>query len=292
MDLERALITAASNKFFPSLINLLGSIKTNYPDHPKMYVYDLGLFWTFKKELNNIPGVEVIKMPKFVSFWRSCYTWKTYIFAHPLARLNFYLDAGCQVLRPLDEIFNILDKEGFFLIEQGVKFKDIVPQEYKELFDLSEEFDKEEALHAGEFGFKNNLLQNATLQKVYSWALAGLALGFSPVDAWRNKGKNKSVFIRNCRIFRHDMTLLNIMLRKNFGRNLEVHSGAQFAGGLNNHQNQYIWNLRLNYSTLDYIQARFLHKKIDLLVLFNRTVLRIMIFAKSFKSKSFKSMIK
>jgi hypothetical protein len=90
--MNRAIITSCSNKFFPAVINLIGSIKNNYPDHPPIFVYDLNILKIFKKELETIKNVKVIQMPKFCVHWESCYTWKTYIFQHSLAESNLYLD--------------------------------------------------------------------------------------------------------------------------------------------------------------------------------------------------------
>ena len=207
---DRCIITSASNKFFPSVLNLLGSFKLVYPNHPKIYVYDLGLLKIFRRELELINGVEVIKMPEFCKHWRSCYTWKTYIFSHPLANLNFYLDAGCQILRPLDELFFDINNRGLLLIDQGQCFKKIVPETYKSIFNLNNEFDNETIIHAGIIGFKNSPEIINIFDKIYKSAIAGLSLGFSPGEMWRNKYKNKNIFIRDCEIFRHDLTLLNI----------------------------------------------------------------------------------
>ncbi len=178
--LDRVIITAASTKFFPSLINLIGSIKRNYPNHPKIFVYDVGLLNIFVKELALIDDVEVLKMSKFCNHWRSCYTWKTYIFAHPLARLNFYLDAGCQVLKSLDDIFSRIDVENVFLIDQGHSFKEIVPKSYKSIFNISDKYDNLTTIHAGVIGFKSDPQIIALFKKVYDSACAGLTLGFSP----------------------------------------------------------------------------------------------------------------
>ncbi|PIR95905.1 MAG: hypothetical protein COT92_03905 [Candidatus Doudnabacteria bacterium CG10_big_fil_rev_8_21_14_0_10_42_18] len=274
---ERALITSASNKFFPSLINLLGSIKTNYPKAPKIYVYDLGLFWSFRKELESIEGVEILEMPKFVTFWRSCYTWKTYIFTHPLARLNFYLDAGCQVLKSLDGIFEQIEKYGYFFIEQGVSLSRIVPKDYIEKLGLDEKFKSAESIHAGELGFKADSAISEALEQSFEWAKQGLALGFSQKDAWRNKGKDKTNIVRNCEIFRHDMTLLNIAVRKKFMANFTIHSSKIFAGGYKEDPKQVIWHLRLSYKRLDYFSHKFLHSNFDPIAVFNRLVVVFMV---------------
>jgi len=279
--LDRAIITSASNKFFPSLINLLGSIKHNYPTASQIFVYDLGLSTPFRKELELIEGVTCISMPKFVPFWRSCYTWKSYIFAHPQARLNFYLDAGCQVLRPLDTIFEAIDRDGYFLIYQGGTFADIVPNSYKEQFNVSKELDNLQCLHAGIFGFKVGSQAEQPIAFAYQAARDGLAIGFSVYEQWRNKGVDKNNIIRDCRVFRHDMTLLNIGFRKAYGDSLRIHSVEQYAGGKGDHPEQYIWQMRLGYRSLDFLSPSSLHLRSGPLVWFNRLVVGGMIIIKN-----------
>ncbi len=278
---QKALITSASNKFFPSLVNLLGSIKANYPGHPQIFIYDLGLYWIFRKELDSLQGVTVLDMPRFVSFWRSCYTWKTYILSHPLADLNFYLDAGTQVLKPLDDIFVEIEKENYFAIQQGVSLKQIVPEDYWDKLGLNRINENEESIHAGELGFKADSEISEVLYESYNWALKGLALGFSPKDKWRDKGYNKIGIVRNCEIFRHDMTLLNIAFRKKFGKAGHLNSGVIFAGGYKSHPNQAIWNLRLSFRKLDYCNQSFLHPRFSFIAWLNRIIIGAMLVLKN-----------
>ena len=40
---NRMIITAASSTFGPSLLALLGSLNLNWPGHPPVRVYDIGL---------------------------------------------------------------------------------------------------------------------------------------------------------------------------------------------------------------------------------------------------------
>lgn len=258
---EKALITAASNKFFPSLINLLGSIKVNYPSHPKIFIYDLGLFKIFRKELETIENVEVVDMPVFCGHWRSCYTWKTYIFTHPFAELNLYLDAGCQIEGSLDFAFEIIKSEGYYIIPQGRSVKDIVPVEYKTIFGIGDDWDNEECVDAGVLGFKREPKIKKILDEVYNAGLAGLALGFSKKDLWRNKGKDKNIFIRNCELFRHDLTLVNILFRKHI-----------FP--LVSHSEGPILKVRLNFKKLKYTQPKLLHPTTDFVTKFNRVLIQ------------------
>lgn len=84
-------------------------------------------------------------------------------------------------------------------------------------------------------------------------------MGFSESEfKKRNKGKDKSIFIRNCELFRHDQTLLNLYLRKYFGKifinNINKYAGWQSP---NEHPEQLIWNLRRNYKKLEYADKNF-----------------------------------
>ncbi|MFA5879713.1 MAG: hypothetical protein WC860_06010 [Candidatus Margulisiibacteriota bacterium] len=274
--MEKCIITSASNKFFPSLINLIGSIKVNYPNHPDIYVYDLGLFYTFKKELESIEKVHIIKMPHFCSFWRSCYTWKTYIFNNPLAKLNFYIDAGSQILRPLDEIFDIIEKDNYFTVIQKVNLETITPPEYLNLFDIDTKYYKQYVIAAGIFGFKNEPNINKILSKLHEASISGLCLGFSPTEQWKNKGNNKNPFIRNCMGFRHDSTLLNLVLIKYLG-NFKKHEIEKYGNdhSPNEHPEQLIWNFRMNYTKLQYLNKKYLNSKKVFISLFNLIILKL-----------------
>jgi len=284
--MEKCIITAASNKFFPSLINLIGSIKSNYPNHPDIFVYDLGLFYTFKKELESIEKVHVIKMPHFCKFWRSCYTWKTYIFNNPLAKLNFYLDAGIQILRPLDEIFDIIKKENYFTVVQIANLESITPPEYLNLFNIENKYNKEYVVTAGIFGFKNKSNINNILNKLHEASVSGLCLGFSPSEQWKNKGKNKNKFIRNCKMFRHDTTLLNLILIKHLGdfKKYDLNKYG-YNESPNKHPEQLIWNMRMNYQKLQYTNSNYLYKNKNYIINLNRIFIKLFIVTKKINLK-------
>lgn len=243
--MERVIATSCSNKFFPSLLNFLGSIKNNYPNHPPVVVYDLGLFWFFRKHLEGYEGVTIKKIPRFCNHWRSCYTWKPYIFQDIKNKNCLYLDAGNQVLKSLDDIFDIIDKEGYYTVPQGLPLWEIIPQEYVDLFPYIKNFLNDDHVAAGTFGFRSNFLPiKETIAQTFSAALSGLCLGFSAQEQWRNKGKNRNNFIRGCRVFRHDQTVLNIFLRNNLD-SLRL-----------NNLSEYSTHLRLNFLRLRYVYSQ------------------------------------
>lgn len=279
---SRSLITSCSNKFFPSVINLLTSIKVNYPNHPHIYVYDLGLFTTFRKELESIEGVTVVDIPPFCPHWRNCYTWKTYILAHPFTELNFYIDAGCQILRPLNEVFDIIEKDSLLLLDTGCSFENLIPKEYREIFDLGDKFNSETTFSAGIIGFSNEPQIMKIFKHAYAAGISGLTLGFSADNLWRNKGKDKNIFIRSSSFFRHDQTLINLFYKKYFPEQKLIRSHDDYSyTSKNKTPNQLIWHLRLGYSNLEYTKINQLHKDKNILYQFNRLIIKLMLALKN-----------
>lgn len=279
--LDKALYTACSNKYFPGVINQLGSLKVNYPGHPKVFVYDLGISYIFKKELEQIENVEVVPMPHFVSYWRSCYTWKTFIFAHPKARLNFYMDSGCEALGPLDEIFDFIERDDYFCVRPDQVLHEALPLEYRHLFPVDEKYYNMYIVAGGTFGFKNPSRVTPALEDVYQSAVAGLSLGFSPKDLWRNKGHNKSVFVRGCSLFRHDTSLLSVVLRKYLGD--YVDHGSERYGGRSPFKSlpdQLIFNSRMLYLSTPFLRREVLHKKKNFAAAINRVYIRSFLFVR------------
>lgn len=259
---EKAILTSCSNKFFPGVLNLIGSIKNTYPKHPPIFVYDQGILPLFRKELELTEGVTVIPIPPFCPHFKSCYTWKTYIFAHPPARLNFYMDSGLQVLAPLDSVFDQIEKDDYLAIAQNLPLERTTPEEYKELFNIEERFYKETYITAGIFGFKTNSKITGVLNDLYEAGIAGLCLGFSPKEVWRNKGKNKNSFIRKCELFRFDTSVLTLLMRKELKDFIVSPQDKYELGTLLNTPDQLIFNARLKYIKKENIQPKLLINKI------------------------------
>jgi len=227
-------------------------------------------------------NVKVLKIPKFCEFWRSCYTWKTYILNTPLAEQNLYLDAGNQVLRPLDDLFVKIEVNGYLAVSQGrtVHIADITPKEYMDLFGMNESDSDREIITAGIFGFdRSNKLKNIT-NILYSSGKSGLCLGFSPTEQWKNKGVNRTDFVREAKMFRHDTTLLSLILIKHI-KELVVEDVKYFDCNRHEDKDQYIWNFRMNYSKLEFI-GRFGNSN-ELLGILSYVVIVIMLFLKKIK---------
>ena len=84
-EASRLIITAASGAYGPSLLALLGSLNLNWPNHPPVRVYDIGLNdGTLQVLAEN--QIEVIKVPPFCPHWRKHFTWKIWCLNNAPAR--------------------------------------------------------------------------------------------------------------------------------------------------------------------------------------------------------------
>ena len=112
---DRMIITAASSVFGPSLLALVGSLNLNWPDHPRIRVYDIGLDDDTLRILD-ASNVEVIKVPEFCPHCRKHFTWKIWCWNDAPARDVLWVDAGLVVLKPLDDVFSAIDNLGYFVV--------------------------------------------------------------------------------------------------------------------------------------------------------------------------------
>jgi len=112
---DRMIITAASAAFGPSLLALLGSLNLNWPEHPHVRVYDIGLDDNTLHVLKD-NDVEVIKVPEFCPHWRKHFTWKIWCWNDAPAHEILWMDAGIVVLKPLDSVFHAIDNMGYFVV--------------------------------------------------------------------------------------------------------------------------------------------------------------------------------
>jgi hypothetical protein len=109
------IITAASEGYAPSLLALIGSLNCNWPEHPPVLAYDLGLSDNILKILteNRIP---IRQVPPFCPHWRKHYTWKLWCWQDAPADHVLWMDAGMTVLAPLPEAFLAIQKLGYFAV--------------------------------------------------------------------------------------------------------------------------------------------------------------------------------
>ena len=112
---QTTIITTASEKYTDSLFALIGSLNCNWPNHPRIVVYDIGLEEESLKFLNNAK-IEVRKVPVFCEHWRQHYTWKIWCINDIETENVIYVDAGTCILDNLDEIIDEINVRGYFII--------------------------------------------------------------------------------------------------------------------------------------------------------------------------------
>lgn len=118
MQDSRLIITAASEPFADSLIALLGSLDANWPAHPRVLVYDIGLNACTVARLDAC-AIAVKPVPAFCPHWRDHYTWKLWCLCDAPAVSVVWMDATIAVLQPLDELFDAVETLGYFFTGNG-----------------------------------------------------------------------------------------------------------------------------------------------------------------------------
>lgn len=250
---ECAITTAACDYFAPFLIAMLHSLILNFPDHPQIYIADLGMKKMQKKEIEKFSNVKIFSVEKFSITWRQMYSWKFYAMMFPQSeRYIFHIDAGTIILRDLSLIFLSIKKNCYFAIAQTPqKVGDILPEEFIGVITNGErKLNEEEVFAAGIFGYdKYSIFGNAIIES-HEWAKKGATLGYSKCEIDRIK-KNETLIIRKCKCFRHDQTILNIVLRK-YRSDIKVRNMRKYLGVGNpdDHPHQYIWLSRQSSKSL------------------------------------------
>jgi hypothetical protein len=209
--LNIGIITAASEKYANSLFCLIGSLNCNWPTHPKILVFDLGLEANTLETLN-AANIEVKKIPAFCAHWRSHYTWKLWCMANADFDLIIWMDAGMCILQELEEVIEIINNRGYFLVP-NYQFLD---------YEVSEEA----CLACGvPYSYR---IGKATI--------AGTFIGFSKYsqfgalidEAFNISLKEENIKAYNAR-HKHDQSIISILTYKYFP-NPELEDGIQYLG--------------------------------------------------------------
>lgn len=250
---DSALVTAADAKYAPFLFNALSSIHVNFPDHPLVYVFDLGLSRSQCWELESVPWVRLRPIDRFVSHWKIGWSWKPYILTQVQERYLLYFDAANIVLyRSIALWFLAIKRHGFFGIANGQLMQDVTPSDYWNMFGLnSTTCALRPTFGAGLFGFDQNGPAGMAIRKCLALTVAGWNLGRS---ASEKNPLYTNVALRDCICFRADQTLLNLAMIEFMGLDMEIRDELRYCGlgGQRDHVNQYLWYSRRNRRSMLY----------------------------------------
>ena len=130
--LKHYYCTAADTRFFDRLKNLIGSIHRFDFDHlGEIAVFDLGLTKVQRDQLKymqkvSLRAVEITHPDILKQFVISPggrltvghFAWKPVVIKQALELFPYilYLDAGLTVLKPLDDLFEFINKQGYFFL--------------------------------------------------------------------------------------------------------------------------------------------------------------------------------
>lgn len=112
---KRNILTSSNARYFPILLNLIGSIHKNSYNY-NIYVLDLGMFEWQIDCVSKISNVYIIKDQYTFDFFK----WK-FDFVNNFSGKSFlYLDAGCSVNKDLSYLFDYIDNNGFLIFNHFI----------------------------------------------------------------------------------------------------------------------------------------------------------------------------
>jgi hypothetical protein len=240
---ERMIITAASAAFGHSLLALLGSLNLNWPDHPPVRVYDIGLDEHTLGELNR-NKVEVVPVPPFCSHWRKHFTWKIWCWNDAPAREILWMDAGLVVLQPLGEVFDAIGRHGYFVVPTYHLLTENASHHACRGCGVDPSFRKGRMTLAGTvIGFKKQGRMEDILKE---------ALSIARVEEYIASVK---------KTHRHDQMIISLLLHKHLGQAI-MSDGIVYCGWLSPRQTpgQKVWVHRraLMKKDQEYLASRIL----------------------------------
>ncbi|MBI3901573.1 MAG: hypothetical protein HY306_01295 [Nitrosomonadales bacterium] len=231
---DRMIITAASAAFGPSLLALLGSLDCNWPGHPRVRVYDIGLdagtLATLQKH-----QIEVVPVPPFCAHWRKHFTWKIWCWNDVPARDVLWMDSGMAVLQPMDELFEAIDRLSYFVVPTYHLLTENASLNACRSCGVSPSFRDGKMTLAGTFiGFRKEGKMKAILAEAL--AIANVEENIASVE----------------KMHRHDQMIISLLLYKHF-EHVVMLDGMVYCGWLSPQQvtGQKIWVHRRALAAVD-----------------------------------------
>ena len=158
MSNNNIIITAANAAFYNSLLTLIASIhRESFDLVDQVFVFDLGLNDHQKKAVNSLSKVSIVNFPDNVNTNPSDYAFKCHClhWGQDHSKNVFWLDAGVMLLQPINEIYDIINKEDIFLVGDRHLNCDFTHNECREVMSATESELNDVQLSAGILGYKS-----------------------------------------------------------------------------------------------------------------------------------------
>lgn len=236
------ILTAASEAFEESLICMIASLNINWPNHPEILVYDLGMS---ERTINFLKDnrIEVIKVPPFKAHWRKHFTWKLWAIHQCNADIVLWLDAGLVVLGSLVAVIKQINNCGYFITPTYHPLIEAVSDNCRKSCGVTLNFlDNKMCFSGNTIGFKKHGVTKILVDEAYTIALVE-----------ENIAANEPMH-------RHDQAILSTLIYKYFNNPI-VLDGFMFSEYRSPHQtaDQRIWAHRrkIHHEDKEYLVNHF-----------------------------------
>jgi hypothetical protein len=174
--------TAASSEYYDSLLTLISSIHEYCNETvDRVVVYDIDLSSEQKDNLSNLLKVELRSDSiKYDSAFREDYMFKLIILKDSLKENGnvLWLDAGVCCLQDIKCIFNIIESEGIFCVEDHTQINATwTNSNCKEKMSVtSTELDQHQ-ICSGIFGYTPGSIYSRLIEEAYEYGMQGCTKG-------------------------------------------------------------------------------------------------------------------
>jgi len=201
--------TAVNSKFIPSLLVWIESLIKQKISLEKITVY----YWpeaeteisAIKKNYSAVtftvfPTTSPAEIP-WADFWEpQHYGWKLWIIYQNLSQPGIYIDAGVMVARPIADIYDIIEKEGAFLLEDENLNRSWCHEKFTKMMNCTDEELNSKQLQAAVLGWNTTFpaVKKLFTHAFYYTKARDILVG----EKWEAGGKTGH---------RHDQSILSIL---------------------------------------------------------------------------------
>jgi hypothetical protein len=220
---KKYFATCSDSNYYSRLCNLIGSIhRVHSDDLGEIAVYDLGLLPEQIKQLKSMYKVEVydIEMtnPDIKTYLhktrnenvmvRGLYSFKPVVVKQALDLFPciLYLDAGCLVLKPLDDLFKHIQQNSYFLVSCRTSIRFQTTNSIIEKFDLRSN-ERKWILDRNTYGLAAGSM--GVTREVYDSFVMPIYELSKDIRNFMDDGSSPEGFF----VARHDQTLFSIQAR-------------------------------------------------------------------------------
>jgi len=237
------LITACNSRFYTSCLTMISSIhRTSWDAIDEILIYNLGLHHREKQILNSLAKTRVLEFPDYVNEFypgyleSKQYAWKMCIIKEGgnYGDKVLWLDSGIVCLRNIQEIYDEIEKEDIFLVDNKYwLIKHHLSSDCERVMQVTEEEKNAPMISGGIQGYKVNGRYQGYVDDGFEWSRVKEAV----------HGSFES--------HRHDQTVYSIIAYRH-GLSDKLHDVFVYANwkGINAVPNQFFYVHRGTYIDL------------------------------------------